>query len=128
VERGRTVANASGVTFFLERMESHNKVETCNRLNDEMEYLFEVTRKDGLPTLTVHLSDAYRYGSWEYLSHPRLIGKGDFILVAGFASVDGAVVEMARKDGIGVGKIGKLMGALNLERVWEYRSPEERSH
>lgn len=120
--------SAGNVTFFLERMESHNKVEACNRINDDTEYLFEIIRKGELPSIVVHLSDAYRYGTWEYLSHPKRIRRGDFIVVGGFAALDASVVELARKDKIGLGGIGKLMGALNVRRVWEYRSPDERTH
>ena|SRR5690348_10592681 len=119
--------SASNVEFFLERMESHSKVEACNQLNDDAEYIFEVIRKGGLPRVLVYLSDAYKYTAWEYLSHPKRIRSGDFIVVGGFAALDPSVVELARNDRIGLGGIGKLMGALNAERVWEYRSLEERT-
>jgi hypothetical protein len=76
----------------------------------------------------VHLSDAYDYGQWEYLSHPREIGRGDFILIAGFNSrFDESLVELARKDGIGIGVLAKFMGALNLPELWKYKSPEEKT-
>jgi hypothetical protein len=119
----------STVRFFLERMESHNCVERCTRLRTEDdEYIFEIERKGGLARVNVHLSDAYDYGQWEYLSHPREIGRGDFILIAGFSSrFDESLVELARKDGIGIGVLAKFMGALNLPEVWKYKSPEEKT-
>jgi hypothetical protein len=117
----------SEIKFFQERMEDHNRVEDCTPLQVEGECVFKIERKDGLPTVRVHLSDAYDYGHWEYTSRPNLIGRGDFILIAGFKGrFDESLVGIARKDGIGIGGIGKLMGALNWEKVWLYRSPEER--
>jgi hypothetical protein len=117
----------SAVKFFLERMDGHDRVEQCRQVKAEGEYVFEIERKDNLPRVTVHLSDAYDYGHWEYASRPKLIGRGDFILIAGFNTrFDSSLVEIAREDGIGIGGIAKLMGALNWEKVWLYRSPEER--
>jgi hypothetical protein len=109
-------------------MDEHDRVEQCRQITVEGEYVFEIERKSPLPTVRVHLSDAYDYGHWEYTSRPKLIGRGDFILIAGFNTrFDESLVEIARKDGIGIGGIGKLMGALSWEKVWLYQSPEERS-
>lgn len=117
----------STVRFFIERMESHSCVEQCRQLNDQSEYLFEIERKGGHPPVTVHLSDAYSYGYWEYLSHPPRIRRGDFILIARpEARFDESLVKQARKDGIGIGSIRKLMGALNREKIWQYELPEDR--
>ena len=38
----------------------------------------------------------------------------------------GPIVAEAREDGVGLGAIGKFMGALNSRDVWEYETPEER--
>ena len=117
----------SAIKFFLDRMNGHDLVEQCNRVKAEGEYIFQIERKNSLSTVTVHLSDAYDYGHWEYTSRPTLIGRGDFILIAGYNNrFDNSLVEIARNDGIGIGGISKLMGALNAEKVWLYRSPEER--
>jgi hypothetical protein len=115
------------IRFFVERMEGHSVVEQCIQQNAGAEIIFEIQRKNDLPSLLVHLSDAYDYGLGEYLAHPRSLGHGDFILIADpNADWDESLVERARKDKIGIGKIGKLMGALNLRNVWAYETPEER--
>ena len=36
------------------------------------------------------------------------------------------VVEVAKEERIGIGHIGKFMGALNSKNIWEYMSPDER--
>jgi hypothetical protein len=116
------------VRFFIERMESHSCVESCRQLNIEDEFIFELERTAGRPAVKIYLSDAYDYGLGEYLSRPRGLGRGDFILIARpEAHFDESVVERARIDGIGVGRLKKLMGALNWSQIWKYSSPEEKA-
>jgi hypothetical protein len=42
------------------------------------------------------------------------------------ADFDTDVVEVAKKARIGIGHIGKFMGALNYTNIWEYMTPDER--
>ncbi|MFZ0882371.1 MAG: hypothetical protein WAN14_03160, partial [Candidatus Acidiferrales bacterium] len=108
-----------------EKMEAHNRVERCVRQNADGECIFEIQRKGDLPTLMVYLSDAYDYGLGEYLSRPRSLGRGDFILIADpNANFDESVVPRAREDEIGIGNIKKFMGALNFRNVWMYDTPD----
>jgi hypothetical protein len=96
-------------------------------MNVANEYLYSIGRRDRLPSVVVLLSDAYRYGSADYVGRPKQIGPGDFIIIARpEADFDAALVERARDDGIGIGKIAKFMGALNWRNVSEYVSPEEK--
>lgn len=37
-----------------------------------------------------------------------------------------ALIIEARREGLGIGMIGKFMGTLNSHDVWEYETPEER--
>lgn len=114
--------------FFEQKMRTHSRVERCIRLPSNNGYfIYAVERKDGLPAVTVHISDAYSYGFAEFASRPREIGSGDFIIVSHFAGdVPADVVEHARKAHIGVGIVGKFMGALNSRETWKYRSPAEK--
>ena len=122
------MVSTSQVKFFLERMEGHSCVVTCNEVAcEDGGYIFQIERTRGLPAVKVYISDAYDYGYWEYLSRPAAIGRGDFIFLTGFTSAsDEETVDLAKKDGIGLGPLRKLMGALSYERVWEYKLPEER--
>jgi hypothetical protein len=122
-----TDLKSSVLAFFTSRMAEHSKVESYNRLPIEEEYIFELVRRDGLPTMRVHVSDAYDYGSVDYLSRPRQLWRGDFILIARpEARFDHALIEEARNDGIGIGMIGKLMGALNFKEPCKYIPKDER--
>ena len=118
------------VTFFLARMGEHNRVASYRQIEAD-ECLFELSRNDGLPNVTVHLSNAYEYTDGEYIARPSQIGRGDFVLIARPEAiwnddVPMQIVETARGDGIGIGKIGKLMGALNFAEIWKFRTRGER--
>jgi hypothetical protein len=109
------------IKFFHERMEAHNKVLQYSELQDEMDILYEIVRTGNLPTLTVHVSDAYRYTLNDYYSKPASLTAGDFILIARpEAEYDEDITYIAKREKIGIGKIGKLLGALNLKGVWLY--------
>ncbi len=114
------------ISFFEERMNGHDKVEAYSRIDVADEILYEIDRSAGLPTLTVHLSDAYIYTLNEYYSKPDILKKGDFILVTKpEASYNSVADNVARSEGIGLGPIGKLMGALNKRDVSTYVVPEK---
>ena len=77
--------------------------------------------------MIVHLTDAYRYGLAEFFARPVQVRPGSYVVI-GLPHGDAAleVIEKAKEHRIGVGHIGKFMGALNFENTWEYMTPEER--
>lgn len=112
-------------------MSEHNCVASREPLDNDEEYLYLITRTRGLPDVRVHLSDAYEYSRAEYLARPAEVTKRNSFVVLGdphAISPRGELVAEARKDGIGIGDIGKFMGALNSRNVWEYEAPEERQN
>jgi len=114
------------VNFFLNRMNEHSCVAGYNRLPNSDEYLYEIRRKNELRIVIVHLSDAYLYSKAEFAARPKEIGIGDFIVVARpEASLEDTVVQLGNKMAIPVGRISKLMGALNCPNIWEYHAPGE---
>jgi len=63
----------------------------------------------------------------DYYRRPDLLKAGGFVVVARpEAGFDSTIVEIAAADRVGIGQIGKLMGALNLKDHWNYRTKEER--
>jgi hypothetical protein len=108
-------------------MGEHSAVECYTDKSDGENYLFLIERNRERPPVLVHLSDAYFYGQLEYIARPSQLGRGDFILIARpEASYDEGIVAAARRNGIGIGKISKLMGALNQEKIWLYETIEEK--
>jgi hypothetical protein len=113
-----TTLHYSIINFFESRMASHSRVERCTRLNVPDEFVYSIERKDNLGSLKVFLSDAYRFGRVDYISRPREIRRGDFILIARpEADYSDDVTERAQSDGIGIGKIGKLQ---RIPVIWRH--------
>ena len=56
------------LVFFDNQMDGHNCIETYTRLPVEDEYVFEIQRKNALPPVNVHASDAYYYDLADFLS------------------------------------------------------------
>lgn len=113
-------------TFFLTRMEEHDAVSAVALLPDNDDYLYELRRARFGDTVTVWLSDAYHFTDADFHNRPAHVGEGDYIIVAkpeGGLAVD---YELIRQYKIGVGKIGKLMGALNFPEPWRFLTGEER--
>lgn len=113
----------TALRFFVERMNDHDGIESCILVSSEHD-IFEL-RRFGHPSVLVHYSNAYLLGSAEYDLRPDQIRRGSFILLLPHADADPDVVERARLDGVGIGHLAKLMGALNFEHVSEYHAPDE---
>jgi hypothetical protein len=105
-------------------MSDHSKVLSCTMLDVDDEYLFLIKRSGGLSDVIVHYSDTYEYSRATFQTRPPKVGRNSFVLVVPHAPESDLTVYEARKLGIGIGKIGKLMGALNSEKVWEYDGPQ----
>jgi hypothetical protein len=109
-------------------MNEHDCVASWGPIPNDMEYLYLIKRKRGLPDVRVHLTDAYEYSRGEYLVRPaEVMGRNSFVVLGdpnAYAPSE-ALVADARTDGIGIGFIRKFMGALNSRDVSAYEAPEE---
>ena len=117
------------IEFFIARMIEHDKVINFELIPDKNEILYKITRRLSRKeaTLTVHLADTYRYGLADLHARPKRLSRGSFVMLGlPHASFDKEAIEQAKQHGIGVGHIGKFMGALNYDKIWEYQSPQER--
>lgn len=115
--------------FFRNRMNEHDKVVSWSVVPSEEEYLFRISRQTrySKSDVIVHLTDVYRYSLAEFYARPPEVRAGSFVVI-GMPHADAYedVIEEAREMKIGIGHIGKFMGALNYRNMWEYLSPEER--
>ena len=117
------------IAYFTARMDEHDRVVNWEPIANEYEFLFRIRRTlDGSRSdVIAHLTDAYRYGLAEFFAGPKPLGAGSFVVMGmPHADADLEVVEIAKKHRIGIGHIGKLMGALNYKNIWEYMTPDER--
>ena len=117
------------IGFFTDRMDQHDRVISWTPVPNNEEYLFTVRRvvAGSIDDVTVHLTDAYRYGLAEFYARPSQLGVGSYIVIGmPHAMADDEVIEKAKEHSIGIGHVGKFMGALNYEKIWEYMTAEER--
>ena len=117
------------IRFFTVRMSEHDRVSNWLPIENQHEYLFRVRRKlrGSESDVIVHLTDAYRYGLAEFFARPKQLRPGSYVVIGmPHAGADPEVVEKAKEHRIGIGHIGKFMGALNYKKIWEYMTPEER--
>lgn len=110
-------------------MDDHNIVRSWDPLDNRDEYLYRIVRTKGLPVVHVHLSDAYEYSRAEYLSRPKEVERDNSFIMLALPHAHEASAELiaeARRNGLGIGHIGKFMGALNMRNVSQYETPDER--
>jgi hypothetical protein len=110
--------------FFEKRMQEHGCVKSLRRLDVDNEFIYEIVRAKYDDKIKVWLSDVYLFTEFDYDNRPRLLTKGDFILIAKPEGSYNVSAELLKRVKIGVGKIGELMGALNKEKMWAYSSPD----
>lgn len=116
--------------YLESSLTKHAKVISWSRIDDRQlddHYIYDVKRSDGLSDIVIHLSDEYLYSIDDYFQKPNNIKEGSFILVARpEATYDDSIVEISIQDCVSIGKFGALMGALYIERHWEYVPKERR--
>ena len=117
------------IAFFTSRMDEHDQVNNWMLIENQHEYLFRIRRTlNGTESdVIVHLTDAYHYGLAEFFARPNELQAGSYVVIGmPHANVGSEVIERAKGHRIGIGHIGKFMGALNYKNVWEYMTPDER--
>lgn len=112
--------------FFKDRMSGHNNVASFREESDDENYLFRIARARQRDEILVWLTDAYLFTDADYYARPAKLSAGDYIVVAkpegGFHVPQEAIDDQF----IGVGQIGKFMGALNSRKMWTYLTRDER--
>ena len=110
------------LTFFYDRMADHTGVSSYEVIPEDEHYLFRVLRKK-YGSVLVLLTDAYEFSEADAFLMPP---ETDYIVVVPHASYDTAIRRHLAREQVGIGYIGKFMGAINYSRPWEYLTQEER--
>lgn len=117
-----TNLHRQNVAFFSERMDEHTAVSGWDRVEPYSDYVFIINRRR-YRGIKILLTDAYRFSEAEALLMPDGI---DYVLMgAPHASYDDELRRMLAERKIGLGHIGKFMGAINKAKFWEHRTPAE---
>ena len=108
--------------FLEEELVRHKMVKDFNKIETANHILYKITR-NGKKDITIWVSDAYWFNINHYYSKPEWI---DFIYVAKpETSYSIAVVDIAKEEGINIGKFWALMWILHTDDIENY-IPQER--
>jgi hypothetical protein len=104
--------------FFARAIESHNKVESIERLTKQV---YRVNRVDGLPPLTVYVGDIYTVGEADMI---EITSEHEEVNCVVAVSNWNEYTQEAKKFGmerkIGLFTFTEFMGALNWTQFWKY--------
>jgi hypothetical protein len=109
---------------FIEKvLNNHFSVERIEEIELDEFYAYKVYRRRGMSEVIVVLSDDYYFGAASLQNKPNILKDGGFFLIARPEANDFEVNIPSEK--LGVGKIGKLLGALNQEDFYNYEPPKK---
>lgn len=109
--------------FIEQALNSHFFVEKFELVDNDEYYIYRVKRKHGMSDVIVVLSDDYYFSTASLQSKPKILKNGGFFLIARPEAKGFEGNKPLEK--LGVGKIGKLLGALNKEDFWNYEPPKK---
>lgn len=108
---------------FIERaLNNHNAVESIEQIALDDFYAYKVNRRRGMTSLIVVLSDDYYFGEASLQNKPNILKDGGFFLIAKPEASGFQGNQPFEK--LGIGKLAKLLGALNKEDFWNYEPPK----
>lgn len=108
--------------FIENALNNHHIVTTIKQIQIEDYYAYEIERK-GMSNIIVVLSDDYFLGENSIQKKPEILKNGGFFLKA--RPEGGGIEESIPELRLGIGRIGKLLGALNHEDFWNYELPKK---
>ena len=105
---------------FIERaLTNHNAVKEIKDISTDKYFAYRIKRNFGLSDIIVVLSDAYYFGESVMADRMEIFKNGGFYLIAR-PEARGYETNII-KEKIGIGQIGKLLGAINQEEFWTYK-------
>jgi hypothetical protein len=109
---------------FIERaLSNHRAVKDIEELKVDDFYAYRVKRNFAMTDVIIVLSDDYNFNDYSYQNKPSILKDGGFFLVA---KPEAHCIERNEPaDRIVVGKIGRILGALNKNEFWTYEPPKK---
>jgi hypothetical protein len=107
--------------YIEQALNNHFVVDKLEKIEIDDFFAYKITRKKGMSSLIVVLSDDYAFNSESIHKKPAILKDGGFFLKARpeGSGIDKSIPE----EKLGLGKIGKLLGAINKEEYWNYEPP-----
>lgn len=109
--------------FIEKAISNHKAVQMIEKIEDDDFYIYLIYRKFGLKCLYVVLSDDYSFNDYSLITRHKILNNGGFILIA---RPEAYYDDQSEPEfHLGIGKIGKLLGALNKDDYWNYEPPKK---
>lgn len=108
--------------FIEKALKNHQVVEDIKPIKIDDYFAYEIIRKR-MKNVIVVLSDDYFLGESSIQNKPEILKEGGFFLKA--RPEGGGIEESIPQERLGIGRIGKLLGALNIEDFWNYEPPKK---
>jgi hypothetical protein len=112
------------LNFLTDRLRGHQKVKSFEIIDDPNFYIYQVDRQVFNDKLFIVLSDQYHFGDYDAITIHPILKNGGFILIARPEANEYNSNDVGNK--LGIGKIRKLLGALNKEDFWNYEISEKK--
>jgi hypothetical protein len=109
--------------YIEDALNSHNAVKCIESIELDDFYAYEIKRRN-MSSLIVVLSDDYYFGSSSLYNKPDILKNGGFFLIA--RPEASGIEKNIPQEKLGIGKLGKLLGALNREDYWNYFPPSDK--
>lgn len=112
--------------FIEKALSSHHAVTRFERIDNDEYYIYKVYRRNSMSDVIVVLSDDYYFSSASLQNKPEILKNGGFFLIA--RPEARGEEENQPLEKLGMGKIGKLLGALNRKDFWNYEPPRNNNN
>lgn len=109
--------------YIEDALNSHNAVKCIESIELDDFYAYEIKRRN-MSSLILVLSDDYYFGSSSLYNKPDILKDGGFFLIA--RPEASGIEKNIPQEKLGIGKLGKLLGALNREDYWNYFPPSDK--
>ncbi len=109
--------------FIKNALIGHKAVKSIEEIDTDEYYVYKITRNFGYSDVLVVLSDAYTFNHYSYLNKPDILKNGGFFLVARPEASVNEMNDIPNKTV--VGRLSRLLGALNKSEFWTYEPPQK---
>lgn len=108
--------------YWERALDGQSNVKSWSRVSDPSDYIYHIERVHA-GDIYVLVSDSYRYGLTDFFTRNDSIEQGSMIYMARPESNYSLEVADAAKDEmISIGMLGEILGALNIDKHWEWES------
>lgn len=112
--------------YWERALDNHSNVASWMRLSDPSDYIYQITRERGEDILIL-ASDCYRYSLTDFFTRNKHIGAGAMIYMAKPESnYSLEVADVAKEECVTIGKLGEILGALNIDAHWDWESRDRK--